>query len=1112
MSFPTGKYLFSILSVCLFFAAFNINAQDLDDVTITGRIIDSNGLAIAGASVTATEIQTGAARSVTANEDGVYRLIELRPGIYRVKASSTGFGAKERVDLQTVSGQNLRLDFQLAPADVQAEATVTVTEDDAPAVDTARAIVGGTVGQREMEELPSIDRNPLDFVFTLGGVSEEALSTRDLASDRGQRGDAIPGTTPEESGVFALSGGAAYSNNITIDGLDNNDDRTAGFRFTPSIDAIAETQVITNQFSAEYGRASGGRVNLRTRGGTNNFRGRAYMYFRDDNLNANTWNNNRRDIPRAPFTNYNPGFTFGGPIWKNKLYFFSAYEYDKIQEDTIIDVYVPVNNQSNFQLPAPTHPQQAIRSNTGTNFIMVAPYIAFADTPAKKHIFSTRIDWNANEKNSFAFSYQLGRSSDLRSFSGTNRLADALIGRVRNSDAFNATHNLVASSNVVNQLRFQYSRLRPNSTPSAGADAPVILISGFRAPNETSNATQIYSASTTGSNDREEDRWQVQDTLTWVKGSHNIKFGGDFHRVDSHYFDRFDVTGTYRFSNFYFFNLNSVSFFSQNFNTESDVKNDYFGAFVHDDWRVRPNLTIGMGLRYERESVIDDNNNWGPRVSAAWNPFKGDKTVIRFGAGIFYNRVLLRTIDDFTSGSQELRFDSGSVNVPAGTSINAAIIRDFLSTQFPNRLTLDTMVPVNATQSFSVRDLSRGGEAFRSLEPGIKIPESYQLNIGFERELSKGLVFETNVTWNKTAHLWREYNPNAPVMPAGVTDRNSDGQVTWTDYLLGINTGSTRFELGLPTASDTRVDAGITYVNLNSQNNNDTCTSPTTSPICRALAAIQQFRPIRVGLNEQMERVASIGNSRYIGATFELRKRYGQWGHGFGGSMRFAYTLASTKDDGIVNTSESTMPGDFDREWSRSLLDRRHRIALSGVFDTPNWLGKLRFSPIFRFGSSAPFNLSIGGNDRNLDDISNDRPNFSGDLSEVDWRRFSSSYPATLANQFSLAPIGSPGNLPRNAGTGPRYYIFDLNVTRTFKLTERMRLRPSVEFGNILNMAVFSFGSNFIDFADLNVADLAGPGATEAQRNAQAAARDRFLVPTRTYRPRQVRFGLRFDF
>ena len=1133
----------------IFFCLINLSvptlAQDLDEVTISGKVFDPNNAAVAGATVTATLISTGVERTVTADEEGRYRIVELQPGIYSVKASMQGFGSQEKTNLVTVAGQNVQLDFNLAPAGVAAEQIVTLEGDNEPIVDTTRTVVGGTVTQREVEELPNNTRNPLDLVLTLGGVTEEPLSTRDLSGDRGQRGLSVPGTTPEEAGTFALAGGAAYSNNITIDGLDNNDDRSASFRFQPSIESVAEVQVITNQFSAEYGRASGGRINLRTSSGSNKYRGRAFMFFRDDNLNANTWNNNRRRLERPPFTNYNPGFTFSGPIVKNKLFFFTAYEFDKIQEDTIIDVFVPVNNTSSFSLPAPTNPNERYCSSTATSggvsvcdlptptAVYVAPYRAFADTPSRKHLFSARADWNLNDKNNFTFGYQLGRTSDLRQFSGTNRLADALIGRVRDTDGLNGTYNYVASANLVNQFRFQYSRLRPNSTPSAGADAPVILVGGFTPPNENSAATQIYSASTSGSSDRKEDRWQFQDTLTYVAGSHNLKFGFDYMRVSSQFIDRFDVTGTYNFSSFFFFNQNSVSTFSQNFNTDSIVKNNYYGFFANDDWRALSNLTIGYGLRYERETVVDDNNNFGPRFSVAWSPFpKDNKTVVRFGAGIFYNRVLLRTIDDFRSAAEELRFTTSSFNLPAGVTPDSAVWRPFFNTQFPNRVTLDTVVPINSTRSFTVRELARPASAFRSLEDDIKIPESYQFNVGFEREIFKGIVFETNLTWNKTVHLWREYNPNAPRLPANTPDRDGDGEITFTDYLLGVDTGISRFTLdpvpagnttGLTGPNGTGTCANSTATCLvylrtnNNSNNSGNCvnaggTLASNSPICRALLAVNNLRAgFSQGLFDQQERVASIGNSHYLGATFELRNRYRKFGYGFAGSMRFVYTLSKLKDDGIVNTSEATIPGDFDREWSRSLLDRRHRIAFSGTFDTPFWLGKLRFSPIFRFGSSAPFNISIGGNDRNLDDISNDRPDFNGNLDDIVWRQIGTSYPAQLASQFTLAPIGSPGNLPRNAGKGPKYYIFDLNVSRQFKLTETMRLRPTIEFGNILNMAVFSFGSNFIDFNNLNAADsVATP--TPVQIRTQASAREIFLAPTRTYRPRQLRLGLRFDF
>jgi hypothetical protein len=1129
MRFFQGVLALVLLSVCIFTS--QLSAQDLDEVTIAGRITDSNNLPIVGATVVATEVATKLERTAVTNDDGRYRFIELKPGTYKVKASATGFGAKERVDINTISGQNLQLDLKLDPAGVQVEATVVVSEQDAPVVDTTRTIVGGTITEREVEELPNDSRSPLDLVLTLGGTAEEQLSTRDLSNDRGTRSQSPPGTTPEEAGIFGLSGGAAYSNNITIDGLDNNDDRSASFRFQPSLEAVAEVQVITNQFSAEYGRASGGRVNIRTRGGSNKFRGRAFYFYRDDVFNANTWNNNRNNIDRPPLREQNPGFTFGGPVIKNRLFFFTSYEYDNLADTTILDAWVPVTRGNpRFPLPAPTDTtrQVTVPSSAGFPSIVVSPYVVPTDTPFTNHIFTARGDWNINNAQSVTVGYQLGRSNDLRAFSGTNRIADSLIGRIRNTDAVNFTHNYVISSKLVNQARAQYSRLDPSSAQAAGATSAAVLVSF---PLVTDGGTQVFG-STTNSSDRKENRWQVQDTVSYVAGEHTWRFGFDFQNVDTTFVDRFDVTGTYSFtgnSGFVFFAANSPSSFAQNFNTNSEVQNRYVGLFVQDDFKLRPNLTLGLGLRYERETVIDDTNNWGPRIGVAWNPFpKSSKTVIRFGAGLFYNRVLLRTIDDYTADSQTLRFNTASdatINQPAGVPINFTTIRNFLASQFPNGLTLDTVVPINDLgNSYTVKQLSLPANVFRSLSPDIQIPQSYQVNVGFEREIADGLVFETNVTLNRTVRLWRETNPNAPVLPANLSDVSGDGRVTLTDYLLGVNTGTNRFFLGSNTETGgthagsqsggaCNASTTLCFVNLNtpttSEPNGGCAAATPNTAYCRALAALDPLRPLFAQFGEtQLEQVTSIGNSRYIGAVFELRKRYRKLGGGFAGSWRLSYTLSRLMDDGIVNTSDPTTPGDFRGDWSRSLADRTHRVSMTATIDTPWWLGKLRLSPLFRYGSSSPFNLSAGGLDRNLDDLSNDRPNFTGNLDDIRWRVFSSTpFPGALAQQLSLAPLGTAGTLPRNAGNGPSLWQFNINVTREWKITERIRLRPSLEITNPLNMNIFSFGSNFIDFENLAACTGTVPITTTQQETCNG-----FLAPTRTMTHRRMRLGLRFDF
>lgn len=210
-------------ALCLF-AAHAARAQDLDEVSFAGTVADERGAVVQGATVTATLASTKSTRTCATDAEGRYRLVELPPGAYTLRASAKGFAGEVRADVQTVAGQSVRLDFKLRPAGVSAEQTV-VSEAEVPVVDTTRTVAGGTVTREEIERLPSLTRAPLDFVFTLGGVTEEPLSTRDAAEDRDANARASAqrsASTPEEAGTFALAGGAAYSNNVTVDGLDDN--------------------------------------------------------------------------------------------------------------------------------------------------------------------------------------------------------------------------------------------------------------------------------------------------------------------------------------------------------------------------------------------------------------------------------------------------------------------------------------------------------------------------------------------------------------------------------------------------------------------------------------------------------------------------------------------------------------------------------------------------------------------------------------------------------------------------------------------------------------------------------------------------------------------------
>lgn len=1069
----------TLLTLLLFVFNFQpAHSQDLDTVRISGRVMDQNGALVPGAEIEATLTKTRLTRKTTSDGEGRYLLIQLEPGNYAIRVSFPGFATQTIDNVVTLSGQSLQFDVTLIPSDLVIEPVVIATAE-TPVVDTKRTVVGATLNSFETKSLPLVTRSPLDLIFTLPGVTEEPLSTRDLAEDRNR----TPAGTPEEAGIFSLAGAPAYSNNLTIDGLDNNDDRAARERFQPSLEAIAEVQVITNQFSAEYGRASGGRVNLKTRGGSQQFHASAFYFFRDEALNANTFRNNSLGLGRLPLQEHVSGFTANGPVPLRKeknTFFFVSYELSKTLDSTLIDTLVPVKQNDLYPLPAPTNLDQRRVEEVELPALAaeVAPFISSVSTPLKNTSVTARVDHQFNDMHNASAVYQLGRLVNLRQFGGGNRLADALQARVRNSDAISYSDNFVFSSRLVNQLRFQYSRLAP-SFEARGGDKPVVLIT---LNDPLLSGTLVAGSSTLGGSDRREDRIQLQQILSLIRGNHSFKFGADVHHVRSTFIDLSDLTGTFNFASAGDFLAGIPSRYRQNFQSSSTQKNTYLGFFAQDEWQVHPRVLLSYGLRYERETILHDPNNFGPRISLAYSPLESAKMVIRFGGGIFFNRPLLRTIDDFTLGRQQLFFDTNLLPVEQRRSFIAANIR------FPATLHADS----NVVSDFGVLNT----DFSRRLDPSLRIPESYQINAGAERDLGHGYAIEANFTFTRGIHLWREFNVNAPVLPPGynnfsefLTSRdfaNFVNPITATRPLFNARNAGDLVRFSHTSANAANPNAIVRVVEFGVPISVMNLGGTSTTMREAALAAISNLRPDpRRG---EVEQLISAGNSFYRALTLELRKRFAL-NNGF--TFRAGYTLSRLIDDGVVNTSDALVPGDFRAERARSLLDRRHRFVLSGSFNLPRALGGLQLSPIWRVASGAPFNISLGGSDRNLDDVGNDRPNYAGDFRLLRWRKPGEPLDPTVLQAFSLPVVGQSGNLPRNAGRGPGLFVFDLNVIREFN-TRRARLRLSVELDNVLNKTVFSFGSEFI--------------------NLSSGSSDSFLQATRTMRPRQLRIGLRLEF
>ena len=1039
----------------LFTASATTSADDLDNIVFEGAIRDTAGAVIPGAKVVVIQTATGVERITTSNTEGRFRIAVGAPGNYKLKASANGFNEQESQEVVTTTGRAFTIDLTLAAAGVSEQITVAAASP--PLVDTNRTVVGDTITLRELEELPIINRDPLQLVFLLGGVTEAPLSTAELA-DEG-RGVFLRGT-PEEAGSFSLTGAPATSNNITIDGLDNNDDRSARERISLNVESIAEVQIITNQYAAEYGRASGGRINIRTRAGANNYHGNGYSYFGDESLNANSYFRNARGLGRVPQQQRREGGVLSGPIRKQKDFFFASYERFDFPDFTQISAFVPVATNPLFPLPKPTQPAAA-----GSQVGFFSDEIP---TSESTNLGNVRADLNFSQAHNAAVRFDLLRGENGRGFPGGTRLPETILIEGRNSDSISVSDFLIIGNRFVNQARFQYSRLLPRS--KASLDSAGVVISSPR----------VTAGSFTGSDSspafaREEKRTQFQDNISVIVGAHLFKAGGDLQLVRSTFNDLFATGGQFTFDTVDDFLANNPSRFVQRFDTESRVSNDVVGLFVQDEWKIIPNLTFSLGMRWDNESVLDDRKNFSPRIAIAWDPFGGKlfrrfkrfaepgKTVVRAGFGLFYNRALLRTIDDFSLGTTTTIVDS---------NVSPQLLS---SIRFPRPITDQTLI-----DRFGLTET----QFLRRISSDLEIPYTLQTGLGIERQLSRGMVATVDYIFTRGAHLWRESNINAPLLPSGfhnfsqyLQGRDFDNRPSSSGQrpISGSSADVVRFDGSANISSSPgaiKIENGLRVLTLG-------LNAPRSSNITAALNAVRSLRP-DPSLT-QVELLESTGNSFYHGGVFSLRYSLGSRAR-----FRAVYTLSKFLDEGTTNTAS---PQDlFDRRAERavSLQDQRHRFTLSGLFQVP--YVELDLSPIISFGSSKPFNIGAGF-DRNLNDIENDRPNFIKEIGRPEWRRPGSATPNDVKSALALAPIGSTGNLPRNYGAGPGTRTISLRASRTFAVRDRIRIRPAVDVFNVFNNTIFSFGSEFVDRDDAD-----------------------FLVPRRTQRPRTVVLSLRVSF
>jgi hypothetical protein len=372
----------------------------------------------------------------------------------------------------------------------------------------------------------------------------------------------------------------------------------------------------------------------------------------------------------------------------------------------------------------------------------------------------------------------------------------------------------------------------------------------------------------------------------------------------------------------------------------------------------------------------------------------------------------------------------------------------------------------------------------RRISPDLAIPYTVQTGLGIERQLTGSLIATVDYIFTRGAHLWRESNINAPVLPPGfqnfsqyLQSRDFDNRPGSSGQrpISGSNADVVRFDTSGNTSSTSgalQVVNGLRVLTLG-------LNAPRSSNITSALNALRSLRP-NPSLT-QVELLESTGNSFYHAVMVSLRYSLGSRAR-----FRAVYTLSKFIDEGTTNTASPQDLLDRRAERALSLQDQRHRFTVSGLFKVPYI--ELDLAPIISIGTSKPFNIGAGF-DRNLNDIENDRPNFITQIGRPIWRRPGSPGAEEVKLALELAPIGTTGNLPRNYGVGPGTRTMSLRVSRTLLLREHIRVQPAVDVFNLFNNTIFSFGSEFVDRDDAD-----------------------FLVPRRTQRPRIVVLSLRVSF
>lgn len=1035
--------LLAIHAISILWFAFSCHSNAFGQSTtgdISGAVLDANNAIVEGAAISVVNLGTGYTRHTLTDSQGVYRLASLPAARYRLEAEATGFSKSER-DFTLTVGQSLVVNLSLAVKGI--DEVIDVTSADGVSLQLGSAELGGLVSQRRVSQLPLNGRNVDQLALLEPGV---------VATTNRSSGGTIHGMQ------ININGGMGRTNRFLIDGTSitdtfNNGVGSAANTFL-GVEAIQEFRVLTNSYGAEYGQSSGGVVSIVTKTGTNSWHGSLFEFLRNDKLDAR----NFFDADKPGFKRNQFGYSFAGPIVKEKTFFFSSAEWLKDRLGITRRTTVPTLLARQGILPNPANPGQVINITVSPSALPylnlfplpngrdfgtgLAEYIFPVSQPTDETFFQFRLDHNFTDSNTFFARYTF---DDAERLPPANYPAWSITEKSRNQ-FLTLEDTQIYGNSLVNTWRASYSRTNLFSDDRLIAPFPAsaILIAG-----RPEAQLSIGGMPTTGPGDRPprsslqlQSLYSLSNDMSLVKGSHLMKWGFLFDYAEnqietkSFFGGRFTFPGVRQFLEG---RPTSLTIMAPGADPRQNFRHYQFGVYFQDNLKLRPNLTLNLGLRWEFSTVPTEaegrivglpdpmhatgvtvgkllenqKSNLAPRFGLAWDPAGDGKTVVRAGFGIFYDINIIPFIAQKINGNPPFNNRLVLVNPPLTPNLNVPV-------------SVDVGLPDFHWQT----------------------PHALHYNLTVER-LWLGTLFSVAYAGSRGINLVRTGEVNSPV-PQILPDGR---------YFFPLN-------------------------------------APRRNP---RMGSITLTRPD--------------GDSWYNALQVKVQSR--AWKNFvFQGSYTFSRTIDESQGTISGDASGSQPLAWFvdDKSLDKGLSDyhRKHNFVGNWIWQLPYFknkdglvggvLGGWELSSIVTLQSGNPFTLGIQADytgtrfatDARGLDRPNVRPGFTAESIILgDPSRYFNS------NAFELPQRGTFGNLGRNALIGPGLAAVD------FALMKNIALKPLGENGRLqIRMEIF----NLLNNANFNLPQrITFNGAAQNEQPIGNAG----LITSTSTSARQIQFGLK---